>query len=77
MLRAFGWAASLSALIATVIFTILRILEAIVPSWFHSPVDWWLLGLLFAVGFVPRAIMIVVDWAIAYRKADRGNRRKT
>ena len=76
MLKAIWQAAALSALIAAIIFTLLRIGEWFVPHLFTTPVDWWLLGLLFLVGFVPRLIYILVGPFIR-PIGSKSRRRKT
>ena len=76
MLRAIWRSAILSAFIALTIFTLLRIGEWLVPHLFTTPVDWWVLGLLFAVGFVPRLIYILVGPLIR-PSGSRSRRRKT
>jgi hypothetical protein len=72
MLVAIWRSAILSAGIALVIFTLLRIGEWLVPHLFTTPVDWWVLGLLFLVGFVPRLVYILLRPLIRPR-----SRRKT
>ena len=77
MLKAIWQSAVISAFIASVIFTLCRIGEWIAPQYFRTPVDWFLLGFLFAVGFVPRLIMVGVDALIAWQRRQRKRRRKT
>ena len=76
MLMAIWGAATLSAFIALIIFTLLRIAEWIVLHLFKTPVEWWVLGLLFAVGFIPRLIYILVGPLIR-PIGSRKRRRKT
>jgi hypothetical protein len=76
MLGAIWRSAVLSAFIALIIFTLLRIGEWLVPHLFTAPIDWWVLGLLFAVGFVPRLIYILLGPLIRPLVPPR-RRRKT
>ena len=76
MLTAIWRSAVLSAFIALIIFTILRIGEWLVPHLFTTPVDWWVLGILFAVSFVPRLIYILVGPLIR-PIGSKSRRRKT
>jgi hypothetical protein len=62
-----------SAAISLVIFCILLLGQLAFPAMFKTPVEWWILLLLFAVAFVPRLIGLLVSLL----PLKPGRRRKT
>lgn len=57
MLLRITWQAALTS---SVVWAALWLWEALAPGTFTTPIEWWLILILFAVHFLPRALMLLV-----------------
>jgi hypothetical protein len=49
-----------AALVALVIWAALLLWQTMAPGTFTTPIEWWLIILLFLVHFIPRALSLLV-----------------